>query len=134
MMFLSTYQKILEAFVTEGAFLDQRYFDLVHLSLQGLPYPHRSMFLDAATVFYSQLEKTTRIVWAAMYGGARTVDTAFEDLQKCSLLKVIEGRVTVHDVVRNATQSIAPMMEPDRRVWRADQVHYFLRYIVRYHH
>jgi hypothetical protein len=117
-------QIALDSFSTVGALPGdtERYSNLVNLSLQGLLYPGCSIFLDAATVFYRQDVDVTKIVWAAMYGGAVNVDSAFEEIQQRSLLKELEGKLIVHDVVRGATQSIAQTLEPDKRVWRSDQV------------
>eukprot|EP00953_Heterococcus_sp_UTEX-ZZ885_P001379 1259-Heterococcus_DN1.PRE.5 len=117
------WKEILHSFVRTGEMPEdtKRYLNLVELSINGLNEQYTSIFLDAATVFHGQTVYNTMCVWAAMYDGIN-VHAALQEIQRRSLLGVMEGRLKVHDVVRNATKILTLKLQPNKRVWRPDQV------------
>jgi hypothetical protein len=120
---LPPFQEILDSFERVGAMPGDttRYTNLVELSINGLIEPYKSIFLDAAIVFHGRPVAIAMCVWTAMYDDI-DIHAALQELQQRSLLGVVEGRLKVHDVVRSSTKILTLTLQPNKRVWRTNQV------------
>jgi hypothetical protein len=95
--------------------------NLIDLSVSSLG-TYTDMFLDAATVFNGRSARAIRQAWEAMYD----CRDGIERLEKMSLVKVIDGILRVHDVikaeaVKQADNANGKVMT---RVWRPDQARF----------
>lgn len=72
--------------------------DVVSMSFESLPSEGRHMFLDCVSVLHGQdiglAEELWRVRWP------NDVDSAFLELQRCSLVSIDDkGKLVVHDVI-----------------------------------
>jgi hypothetical protein len=106
--------------------LDKRLDDVVEQSVGDLRPYVLSMFLDAATVMYGCSEAHALCAWGGMHQSEspQAVRWGWAQLQQRSLVKVDEGKLWVHDVVKALAGERARVASPTR-VWRPDQVSVF---------
>jgi hypothetical protein len=80
---------------------------------------HMAMLLDAATVCFGRDAHTVKCAWEAMYP-----PYVFSQLLACSIVKVIDGKVWMHHVIKAIVIQKASAQYELRmtRVWQPDQV------------
>jgi hypothetical protein len=82
---------------------------------------YKSMLLDAATVFYGCHAKAAACAWQAVHQAAAY---KFRALLDCSLVKVVNDKLWVHDVIRAIAAGTAHSENTQcmTRVWLPNQV------------
>jgi hypothetical protein len=122
-MCLCAYQALLENmsgyFSSDG---DPRYDDLVNsaVSQLGNDRGQKEIFLDAVTVLHGRNAEIAITAWRVNYKNAPLV---FHQLVEHSLVKVVNGQLWVHDVIRSIAvrQAYAANQLCMTRIWLADQ-------------
>jgi hypothetical protein len=100
---------------------------LIQSSLQQLGYDaddrvvYESMLIDAATVFYRRNAKAAVCAWRATDEYA---EVKLQQLIDCSLVKVVDGGLWVHDVIKAIAVRKAHTENKQcmTRVWLPEQV------------
>jgi hypothetical protein len=84
---------------------------------------YESMLLDVATVFNGRSAKAAVCAWQASHTAAVH---KFKRLLACSLIKVVNDQLCVHDVIKSIASRKAHIenQQSITRVWLHDQVRY----------
>jgi hypothetical protein len=114
--------------LVDGAFDgDKRINNLIQSSLQQLGNDaadkalYESMLLDIATVFYRRNAKAAVCAWSAV---DKHAVSKLQQLLDCSLVKVVDESLWVHDVIKSIATRKAHTANKQcmTRVWLHDQV------------
>jgi hypothetical protein len=102
---------------------DPRFDDLVDSSLNQFRNNTllKNMFLDASTVLYRRSAEAAKCHWESY---DRSAPLAFQQLIGCSLVKIVDDKLWVHDIIKAIACEQARAFNTHRltRVWLPDQV------------